>query len=150
MTHQQNNQPKKTVLVADRDPQLAQDIASRCERMGMQVVTANDTTSVIRLLNERIPDLLMVDHGLLAAQDQAIRDIWRVHDKHSRTPVIVLCKTDDMKSIQRYPELFAYYCRTIPYVWKNIEMFIHELVDTGSVNGNQSTATQNLNFDNER
>ncbi len=76
-----------TILVASRDPQLADVRKSVLERAGFSVLTASDSTSVKKLCDEGTIKLVMLGYSLAPAEK---RRIWKAARENCKVPILEL------------------------------------------------------------
>ncbi|HEX6230051.1 MAG TPA: response regulator transcription factor [Solirubrobacterales bacterium] len=80
---------RRTVLVVDDEPTIAEVVARYLERAGYSARTAGDGLEALRLASEHEPDLVVLD--LMLPQLDGLEVLQRLHaDRGRRTPVIVL------------------------------------------------------------
>ncbi len=81
--------PRRTVLVVDDEPTIAEVVARYLERAGYAAVTAADGLEAIRLAEERRPDLVVLD--VMLPQLDGLEVLRRLRERDgARTPVILL------------------------------------------------------------
>jgi DNA-binding response OmpR family regulator len=80
---------RRSVLVVDDEPTIAEVVARYLERAGYRTTTAGDGVEALRLAAEHQPDLVVLD--LMLPQLDGLEVLQRLHaDREQRTPVIVL------------------------------------------------------------
>ncbi len=82
----------KTILVVDDEPRIAQIAGDYLARAGFSVVTAADGPAALKILNERAPDLVVLDLGLPGMDGL---DVTREARKRSQVPIIMLTARSD-------------------------------------------------------
>jgi PleD family two-component response regulator len=95
---------KPLVLVVDDDPALRTIIATNLELAGFRVVSAGDGPSAVALLDERVPDVVVLDVLMPMMDGYATLGKIRRHATASHVPVIVLTgrsdSSDPVKSLE--------------------------------------------------
>jgi two-component system, OmpR family, response regulator ResD len=80
---------RRTVLVVDDEPTIAEVVSRYLERAGYSAATAGDGLEAIRVAGERRPDLVVLD--LMLPELDGLEVLKRLRDgENGRTPVIVL------------------------------------------------------------
>jgi two-component system, OmpR family, response regulator ResD len=80
---------RRTVLVVDDEPTIAEVVARYLERAGYDTATAGDGVEAMRLAAERRPDLVVLD--LMLPELDGLEVLRRLREgDRPRTPVIVL------------------------------------------------------------
>jgi DNA-binding response OmpR family regulator len=80
--------PRRTVLVVDDEPTIAEVVARYLERAGYGAATAADGIEAMRVAAEREPDLIVLD--LMLPGLDGLEVLRRLHAEGQRTPVIIL------------------------------------------------------------
>jgi DNA-binding response OmpR family regulator len=80
---------RRSVLVVDDEPTIAEVVARYLERAGYDATTAGDGLEALQLASQHEPDLVVLD--LMLPQLDGLEVLERLHaDAERRTPVIVL------------------------------------------------------------
>jgi len=120
---------KKNVLIADDDPQLVDVLAIRVSRLGLEVRTARDAVTALNKVQERVPDLIILDVNMPAGNGLSACEMLATDPRSNKIPVIILTGRQDPETIRRCHDMLAYYVLKCPDVWRRIEPLIYELVD---------------------
>jgi two-component system response regulator ResD len=81
--------PRRTVLVVDDEPTIAEVVARYLERAGYDAATAADGLEALRLADEVEPDLVVLD--VMLPQVDGLEVLRRLRERGgARTPVILL------------------------------------------------------------
>jgi DNA-binding response OmpR family regulator len=80
-------QQNHTILVASRDPMLADTRKRLLEAAGYQVIPVNEPAQVAQTCTERAISLLIIGYSLARSQK---RRIWQEARKHCKVPVLEL------------------------------------------------------------
>ena len=78
------------VLVADDDPDILELVAFRLERAGCDVLKATDGEEALRLVEERHPDLAVLDVMMPKLTGYEVTNRIRKNDATKKIPVILL------------------------------------------------------------
>jgi DNA-binding response OmpR family regulator len=78
------------VLVADDDPDILELVAFRLERAGYEVVRATDGEEALRRIDERLPDLAVLDVMMPKLTGYDVTRRLRDNDATKKLPVILL------------------------------------------------------------
>lgn len=79
-----------TVLVADDDADVLALVARRLKRAGYLVITAEDGTEALRLAQESVPDLALLDIMMPGLSGYEVTEALRQEPATERIPVILL------------------------------------------------------------
>ena len=85
-----NSRPEATVLVADDDDDVRALVARRLERAGYRVITARDGAEALRLAQEDVPDLAVLDIMMPKLTGYDVTERLREDPATERMPVILL------------------------------------------------------------
>ncbi len=77
------------VLVVDDDRWLAELLAERLTAAGYDVTTANDALAAIAAIDDALPDVLVLDFMLPAANAMALLHELKTYDDTAPIPVII-------------------------------------------------------------
>ena len=126
---QYKNDFSKTVLIVDQDRDLVKQLASQIRTLGLNVVTANDTLTAVKIMDRGFPDLLVLDVETPAGNGKSLLTMLESIEESRGIPAIVLCQSPDLNNVPRVETACAYYVHKSLQSWNKIEIFIHELID---------------------
>jgi CheY-like chemotaxis protein len=81
---------KKKVLIVEDDPALAKVIAMSLEELNCSLLIAKTGTEAITLLDESVPDVVILDLLLPTVDGFEVLRYMRASEKLKKVPVIVL------------------------------------------------------------
>ena len=136
--HNEVGDNRSTVLIVDSDPEILICLAERCRSLGLNVKTAADEASVIALLRQAMPDLIVVDIDFPAGEDLTLLNRMGASELGHEIPAIVLCQPGDLESDRHEPDLMAYYVCKSRRALDSIDAFVTELVDVSPDWANQT------------
>lgn len=84
------SESRRTVLVVDDEPTIAEIVCRYLERAGYEAVVAGDGVEAVRLVSKRRPDLVVLDLMLPGLDGLEVLRRMREDDEAARTPVILL------------------------------------------------------------
>lgn len=119
---------RKTVLIADDDPQLVRALAIRVKNLGLEVLTAFDALTALNEANETVPDLIILDVNMPAGNGLSVCEMLATDPGSSLIPVIILTGRRDKETVRRCHDLLAYYVLKTPNVWAEVEPILHEVL----------------------
>jgi len=85
---------KKRLLVIDDDPDILKVLKANLELYGFDTATAESWTKAKGVLNEQIPDLIILD--LMLPDADGIEICKLLKDQHRKTPIIMLTAKDSV------------------------------------------------------
>ena len=135
--HDEVGDNRSTVLIVDSDPDILNCLAERCRWLGLNVKTAADEASVIALMRQAMPDLIVIDIDFPAGEDLTLLNRLGASELMHEIPTIVLCQPSDLESDRREPDLMAYYVCKSRRTLDSIDAFVTELVDVSPDWANQ-------------
>lgn len=126
---------RKTVLFADDDLGLLTLLRGRCERMGMDVITATDAMAALNAARDDAPDLVCVDVGIPGGNGLAVLEMLTSDDRSDAIPKIVMTDRNDRDVQRRCENLAAHYLLKTPDIWSNLEPLLRQLLRLGPMDG---------------
>ena len=136
--HDEVGDNRSTVLIVDSDPEILTCLTDRCSSLGLNVKTAADEASVIALMRQAMPDLIVIDIDFPAGEDLTLLNRLGASELGLKIPTIVLCQPGDLESDRREPDLMAYYVCKSRRTLDSIGAFVTELVDVSPDWANQT------------
>jgi DNA-binding response OmpR family regulator len=92
---------RTVVLVADDDEDIRLLVSYRMSRAGYEVVEARDGDEALRLAQERLPALAILDVMMPKLDGFEVTRRLRAHEETSRIPVILLTARAQEADVQR-------------------------------------------------
>lgn len=93
---------KPCILVIDDDEQMLKMLNIALRRAGMEVVTAPDGPSALRLFNERRPDLALVDIAMPGMDGYDVIEQMRQAEGDDERAVIVILTAHSQATLRTY------------------------------------------------
>ncbi|MDD5020412.1 MAG: response regulator [Candidatus Omnitrophica bacterium] len=91
---------KKTVLIVDDDPAIVQALKAILERHGCHTCTAVDGREALAKIDEKMPDLIILDLWLPEVPGETVCKVIRKNDKLKDIPIImVTAKCSDVDRV---------------------------------------------------
>lgn len=88
----------KSVLVADDDSDMRLFIGSTLERIGYEVIFANDGHEALMRINERSFDLVVLDIMMPNFNGLALLAALKKHERTKDTPVLMVSSREDAQT----------------------------------------------------
>lgn len=85
---------KKYLLVVDDDPDILKVLKANLELYGFDTITAGNWTKAKEILNEQIPELIILD--LMLPDGDGIEICRLLKEQYSKTPIIMLTAKDSV------------------------------------------------------
>jgi CheY-like chemotaxis protein len=117
------------VLIADDDPDLCNVLALRCRALKLEVQIASNATDALRMMEERTPDLVILDVAMPNGSGLAVCEMMSHHEKLKQLPVVMLTGKKDSRTIQRCHEMCAYYVTKCDDVWGRLRPLVTSLLE---------------------
>lgn len=115
-----------TVFVADDDLALVNAISTRCQAIGLRVLTASDASSAWQRIDRNRPQFIILDVDMPCGNGLSILEMIRTHEDLSETPVILLTGRTDRETVRRCHEYSSYYVPKGGEVWSRIEPILRD------------------------
>jgi DNA-binding response OmpR family regulator len=122
----------KRILLADDDETLVRAMAIRCCSLGLDVRTANDGGSALKLITTDPPDLACLDVSMPGVSGLTLCESLMVDERFSAMPIIILTGQPGCEVVRRCHEVAAYYVPKCHDVWNRIEPLLVELLELDS------------------
>lgn len=119
----------RSILLVDRNAKLLKELADRCQAIGLDVLTAKDASSAVRLLEQHAPDLVCLDDQTPGDEGLSFCEMVVGSPDDVPCPVIVLLGRERPTAAMRSSEMCVYYLHKRPNLWRYLEPVIYELVD---------------------
>jgi DNA-binding response OmpR family regulator len=119
---------RKRILIADDDSSLVQVLTLRCEMLGLEVLTAYDAFSALKLIQDRVPDLVCVDVNMPCGNGLSVCEMMAGDDQLRSIPVLILTGRTDEETVIRCHHLCAFYVLKSPGIWADMQTLIRELL----------------------
>ena len=116
----------RNVLIADDDPAVLRQLATRCAMLGFHVDTAINGMQLLVKARHRHPDILIVDVNMPALDGLSVCTSL-LEPGRKPVEVIVITGAADAMTPERCEGLGAFYARKGPDFWKNIEAALIEI-----------------------
>lgn len=91
----------KTVLVVEDDPDFQKLTRHILEQEGYKIFTASNGAQGLKVLEEWIPDMILLDIRLPDMDGYEICRIIRSNPRHGRIPIIMVTVESEVKNIVR-------------------------------------------------
>lgn len=92
---------KKTILYIEDQARLRKLLSSFLEKAGYEVFTASDGELGLKILEEKKPDLLVLDLILPKKDGYEILEIIRTREEIKNIPVVILTNLEEKYDIQK-------------------------------------------------
>ena len=120
---------RRRILLVDRNAKLLNELADRCQAIGLEVFTAKDATSAAQLLEQNTPDLICLDDQTPGDEGLTFCEMVVASPDDVTCPVVVLVDRTDRTAAPHSSEMCIYYLQKRPNLWRYLEPVIYELVD---------------------
>lgn len=120
---------KKTILLVDDDANLIDSLKLRCSALGLNVKTAHNALTAVKLIDETKPDLVCLDVHMPTGNGLAICEAMNTDPATASIPVIIMTSDHRTATIKKCGDLCAYYIRKSGDLWRRMEPVIEELID---------------------
>ena len=120
--------PGKRILIADDDESLVDVMARRFESFGLRVDRAYDGISTLHQINEREPDLIILDVNMPAGSGLGVCKMLSRDLSLRSIPIVILTGRKDQETIRTCRELHAHYVAKGPDVWSTLEPLVLDLL----------------------
>jgi len=120
--------PNKTILIADDDPGLLAALKIRCQKLGVSVQTASNGMETLHLLSKKLPDLLILDINMPAADGISVCEKLLSDPSQTPVPVIFFSGRSDPETIRRCEALGAHYVVKDTDTWAKLNPLIQDLL----------------------
>jgi DNA-binding response OmpR family regulator len=98
--------PARTILVADDEPGIRALLRTSLERHGLRVLEANSAAEIFEILDQRRPDVLLLDIRLGPDDGLAIGTGIRQEREHSALKVVFMTGEPDRGDLFRLSHLW--------------------------------------------
>jgi DNA-binding response OmpR family regulator len=119
-----------TILVVDDEPLLRRLLRSMLERSGFQVDEAHDGLDALSQIQQKIPDLLIVDYMMPEMDGPDICRAVRCQKQTAHVPVIMLSARTDDRSAQHSMDAGATLCLQKPLGFRDLVGNVQRLIHT--------------------
>jgi len=120
---------KKSLLIADDDPDVVELLTRRCQTLGIEVDSANSAISALSKIEEDVPDLVILDVDMPHGDGLSVCEMMSGHEELRLIPVVMLTSSSSEETIRRCHRLCAYYVLKCPDLWPRVEPLLYELLD---------------------
>jgi DNA-binding response OmpR family regulator len=128
----------KTVLLADDDPDLLEALTVRCRAMNLDVRTARDGLTALKMITSDAPDVACIDVSMPGVEGLVLCDMLRMDARFSSLPIIVLTGRHATQVLPRCHQSCAYYVPKGPEMWSRVEPLLLELLGPRPADGTTS------------
>jgi DNA-binding response OmpR family regulator len=118
----------KKIVLADDDADLLDVLAFRCRALNLDVRTARDGVTALKMITSDVPDVACIDVSMPGVEGLVLCDRLRMDERFRALPIIVLTGKDASQVLQRCHQSYAYYVPKGPNVWSRIEPLLVELL----------------------
>ncbi|NQU25555.1 MAG: response regulator [Candidatus Nealsonbacteria bacterium] len=122
----------KTILIADDDYELVEVLAMRCRQLGLNVLPAYDGISALRIIDEKMPDLICLDVNMPLGNGLGVCEMMAPDKQLASIPVIVLTGRSDDQTISQCRSMGAHYLHKSFDVWGLLRPMLYELLNLGN------------------
>jgi len=95
--HNSQEVGRSTVLLVEDDMRLCRHICSLLEQEGCQAVIASSAEAARDVMEQYVPDLVLMDLLLPDGDGMALLDEWKAHETFVAVPVIIITALSDME-----------------------------------------------------
>ncbi len=134
-----NENPLKSVLVVDDEPDICELAEITLNRMGLRTQSANDVSTAKRILSEQHFDLCLTDMNL--PDGDGIELIEYIQKNHAQTPVAVITAYGNMESAVRALKAGAFDCVSKPIDLQVLRKLVYSAIKLPAEN------TQTINIE---
>ncbi|HWB12197.1 MAG TPA: response regulator [Pirellulales bacterium] len=118
----------KKIVLADDDPDLLDVLAFRCRALNLDVRTARDGVTALKLITSDVPDVACIDVSMPGLEGLVLCDILRMDERFASLPLIVLTGKQASQVLRRCHRSCAYYVPKGADVWSRVEPVLMELL----------------------
>jgi len=119
----------KKIVLADDDPDLLDALALRCRAMNLEVRTARDGLTALKMITSDVPDVACIDVSMPGVEGLVLCDLLRMDERFSSLPIIVLTGRQASQVLPRCHRSYAYYVPKGPNMWPRVEPLLVELLE---------------------
>ena len=117
------------ILIADDDDDLRNLLAKRCRNLGLEVSTASDGLSALRIACDDPPDIVCMDVNMPGGNGLAACELLAEDPRFANVPVIVLTGQNDREVVRRCHGLGSYYVPKCADVWPRIAPILEQFLE---------------------
>jgi CheY-like chemotaxis protein len=117
---------KKTILIADDDPDVIDLLTLRCRKAGYEVVSASNAMAALVKIQETHPDFVILDYEMPNGNGLSVCEMMSHDEQLCSVPVVILTASCSEETIRRCHDLCAYYVLKCADMWSRIEPIIKE------------------------
>ncbi len=117
------------VLIADDDADLVEMLSRRCRSLGLGVVTARDSMTAMKKIEQLRPQLAILDVNMPAGNGLSVLEMMANHEQLASIPVIILTGQSDEDTMRRCFNFCAYFIPKCADVWPRIKPLLHEILE---------------------
>ncbi len=121
-----------TILLIEGDPTLLEITAFRLELLGYEVVSCESAERAVKWLNERLPNMIIVDHVLPGMNGLEFINRLSNETRTSNIPILFLSTNGDLEDVQKAYNAGADEYLVIPYDPMILESKIERLTSAVS------------------
>lgn len=132
----------KTILIADDDKDLRFLLSTRCEDLGLNVITVADAMTAIKTIDAIHPDIVCLDVNLPAGSGLSVAEMLTNNEVLGQTPIIIMTGDKDHDIEKTCDRLAVYYVPKCDNTWERLQPLLGELLDSGSEQVGLSTSSQ--------
>jgi len=119
---------KRTVLIADDDPEMVRALAIHCQKLGLSVDTAENGIAAVLKAKRSPPNLMITDISM--PEVDGFKVCERLRELHIEFPVIALTGLSNVETIDRCNALGTHYVLKDNHMWDNLEPLISRFLQT--------------------
>ena len=120
---------QKRILLVDDDLELLRTLEVHCRKIGLEVDTARNAVTAVKLLEQKKPDLICLDMNVPGGNGLKLCEMVLASPDDVTCPVIILTSQQEQTTPRRGGDMCVYCVQKRPNVWKYLEPVIYELID---------------------
>jgi CheY-like chemotaxis protein len=117
-----------TVLIADDDHDLLESLSRRCQGLGLNVRTVDNSLDLLNAMHGDPPSVACIDVQMPLGTGLNACEMLAADPQLAHIPLIVMTGKSDPETIQRCWQLKAYYVLKCPDIWPRLEPLLRELL----------------------
>jgi DNA-binding response OmpR family regulator len=114
------------LIIADRDPTLVENLAEHFRRRGVEVKTAYDALTVLKLVHRDVPDAFVLGVDMPCDNGLSVCELLSDERRFAFLPTILLTEHADAWLTHQCHDLQAYYAAKGPELARRLETLLEE------------------------
>ncbi|BAI79899.1 two-component system, OmpR family, response regulator [Deferribacter desulfuricans SSM1] len=139
-----------TVLVIEDEDSLREIISFNLKKAGFNCIEAADANDALIILDQLLPDLILLDLMLPGLKGTQFLKILKDSDKFSKIPVIIISAKDEETTIVAHLELGAIDYLTKPFSIKVLIAKVNKFLSLGNTESTDNLKFKNIEIDEKR